>query len=153
MSCIARRVQYMAWYTVVLDFSSHLSLKLPKRLRLKWTVLVQYPISLCQTVSVLSLIYREVEALYHCLKVIWRQHLRSSGRMEDFASVMKWVPSICIQTLLSSQYSSLLLPSFSVTIDIFIYMYIQIQTGFSRLGSHYWGFEMMGVIPDIGMYM
>ena len=27
---------------------------------------------------------------------------------------------------------------------------LQIQTGFGRLGSHYWGFESHGVIPDIG---
>ena len=27
----------------------------------------------------------------------------------------------------------------------------QVQTGFGRLGSHYWGFEAAGVTPDIGM--
>ncbi len=27
----------------------------------------------------------------------------------------------------------------------------EIQTGFSRLGSHYWGFEMDGVVPDIAV--
>ena len=26
----------------------------------------------------------------------------------------------------------------------------QVQTGFGRLGSHYWGFESHGVVPDIG---
>ena len=25
------------------------------------------------------------------------------------------------------------------------------QTGFGRLGSHYWGFETQDVVPDIGM--
>ena len=27
---------------------------------------------------------------------------------------------------------------------------VQVQTGFGRLGSHYWGFEAQGVTPDIG---
>ena len=27
----------------------------------------------------------------------------------------------------------------------------QVQTGFGRLGSHFWGFETEGLIPDIGM--
>lgn len=26
----------------------------------------------------------------------------------------------------------------------------QVQTGFGRLGTHFWGFEANGVIPDIG---
>ena len=26
----------------------------------------------------------------------------------------------------------------------------QVQTGFGRLGSHFWGFESQGVVPDIG---
>ncbi len=26
----------------------------------------------------------------------------------------------------------------------------EVQTGFGRLGSHYWGFETHGVVPDIG---
>ena len=26
----------------------------------------------------------------------------------------------------------------------------QVQTGFGRLGSHFWGFETHGVVPDIG---
>ena len=30
-------------------------------------------------------------------------------------------------------------------------VYLQVQTGFGRLGSHYWGFETQDVIPDIGM--
>ena len=25
----------------------------------------------------------------------------------------------------------------------------EVQTGFGRTGSHYWGFETQGVIPDI----
>ena len=25
----------------------------------------------------------------------------------------------------------------------------EIQTGFGRMGTHYWGFEMLGVVPDI----
>jgi alanine-glyoxylate transaminase / (R)-3-amino-2-methylpropionate-pyruvate transaminase len=25
----------------------------------------------------------------------------------------------------------------------------EVQTGFARTGTHYWGFEMKGVIPDI----
>ena len=25
----------------------------------------------------------------------------------------------------------------------------EVQTGFGRMGSHYWGFETQGVIPDI----
>ena len=25
------------------------------------------------------------------------------------------------------------------------------QTGFGRLGTHYWGFETQDVVPDIGM--
>ncbi len=25
----------------------------------------------------------------------------------------------------------------------------EVQTGFGRLGTHYWGFETQGVIPDI----
>ena len=29
-------------------------------------------------------------------------------------------------------------------------MVLQVQTGFGRTGEHYWGFEMNGVIPDIG---
>ena len=28
---------------------------------------------------------------------------------------------------------------------------MQVQTGFGRLGSHYWGFETQDVVPDIGM--
>jgi len=28
---------------------------------------------------------------------------------------------------------------------------LQVQTGFGRLGSHYWGFETQDVVPDIGM--
>ena len=27
---------------------------------------------------------------------------------------------------------------------------LQVQTGFGRLGSHYWGFESQGVVPDMG---
>lgn len=27
--------------------------------------------------------------------------------------------------------------------------YIQVQTGFGRLGSHFWGFQANGVVPDI----
>ena len=27
----------------------------------------------------------------------------------------------------------------------------EVQTGFGRLGSHFWGFEANGVVPDIGM--
>ena len=26
----------------------------------------------------------------------------------------------------------------------------EVQTGFGRMGSHYWGFETHGVTPDIG---
>ena len=26
----------------------------------------------------------------------------------------------------------------------------EVQTGFGRTGSHYWGFEAAGVVPDIG---
>lgn len=26
----------------------------------------------------------------------------------------------------------------------------EVQTGFGRLGSHFWGFETHGVMPDIG---
>lgn len=26
---------------------------------------------------------------------------------------------------------------------------VQVQTGFGRLGSHYWGFQSHGVVPDI----
>ena len=26
----------------------------------------------------------------------------------------------------------------------------EVQTGFGRLGSHYWGFESQGLMPDIG---
>jgi 4-aminobutyrate aminotransferase-like enzyme len=26
----------------------------------------------------------------------------------------------------------------------------QVQTGFGRLGEHFWGFENHGVVPDIG---
>ena len=29
-------------------------------------------------------------------------------------------------------------------------MILQVQTGFGRLGTSYWGFEEAGVIPDIG---
>ena len=25
----------------------------------------------------------------------------------------------------------------------------EVQTGFGRVGSHYWGFEQQGVVPDI----
>ena len=27
----------------------------------------------------------------------------------------------------------------------------EVQTGFGRLGSHFWGFEANEVVPDIGM--
>ena len=26
----------------------------------------------------------------------------------------------------------------------------EVQTGFARLGSHYWGFQTQNVVPDIG---
>ena len=29
----------------------------------------------------------------------------------------------------------------------------EVQTGFGRLGSHYWGFESQGLMPDIGRCM
>jgi 4-aminobutyrate aminotransferase-like enzyme len=29
----------------------------------------------------------------------------------------------------------------------------EVQTGFARMGTHYWGFQSEGVIPDIGMYL
>ena len=31
-----------------------------------------------------------------------------------------------------------------------LYSFLQVQTGFGRLGSHFWGFETHGVVPDIG---
>ena len=34
---------------------------------------------------------------------------------------------------------------------IILFCYHKVQTGFGRLGTHYWGFETEGVIPDIGM--
>jgi len=30
------------------------------------------------------------------------------------------------------------------------FKYMQVQTGFGRTGTHYWGFEGHDVIPDIG---
>ncbi len=27
----------------------------------------------------------------------------------------------------------------------------EVQTGFGRLGSHFWGFESHGALPDIGL--
>ena len=33
---------------------------------------------------------------------------------------------------------------------IICYFLPQVQTGFGRLGSHFWGFESQGVIPDMG---
>ena len=35
--------------------------------------------------------------------------------------------------------------------NIILFCYREVQTGFGRLGTHYWGFETEGVIPDIGM--
>lgn len=26
----------------------------------------------------------------------------------------------------------------------------EVQTGFGRLGSHFWGFQAHGIVPDIG---
>lgn len=41
--------------------------------------------------------------------------------------------------------------SVSEKADITLFCYHKVQTGFGRLGTHYWGFETEGVIPDIGM--
>lgn len=30
-----------------------------------------------------------------------------------------------------------------------LYLSDEVQTGFGRTGSHYWGFEMLGTDPDI----
>ncbi|GCC19028.1 hypothetical protein chiPu_0022165 [Chiloscyllium punctatum] len=30
-----------------------------------------------------------------------------------------------------------------------LYISDEVQTGFGRLGSHYWGFQSHGVVPDI----
>ena len=49
-----------------------------------------------------------------------------------------------------SFFLSFSLPHFSNSFRLYIYTYVQVQTGFTRFGSHYWGFESMGVVPDIG---
>ena len=37
------------------------------------------------------------------------------------------------------------------TFTSIVAVYLQVQTGFGRLGSHYWGFETQDAVPDIGM--
>lgn len=29
----------------------------------------------------------------------------------------------------------------------------EVQTGFGRMGTHFWGFESEGVVPDIGRFL